>query len=66
MTNKEQKERTPETFPQPRTFPKGWNIAGLMAAIKKDAAKEEADDWKPETFPQPRTIPENWHIEDKE
>jgi|APSaa5957512622_1039677.scaffolds.fasta_scaffold499819_1 hypothetical protein len=67
MSNEEKKEWKPETFPQPRTFPKGWHFSALMASDKdkKEAAQEEADDWKPETFPQPRTIPENWHVEDK-
>ena len=66
MCDKEQKESLPETFPQPRTFPKNWHFSRLMAEDKDDDAQEEADDWKPETFPQPRTIPKNWHVEDKE
>lgn len=65
MTSEENKEWTPETFPQPRTFPKRWHFTELMTDAGKESAQEEADDWSPETFPQPRTIPKNWHVEDK-
>jgi hypothetical protein len=66
-------EWTPESFPQPRTYPSGWDSSALFAVngdrIREGEAREQAEskdstDWKPEKFPKPRTFPKNWSIDD--
>lgn len=66
-------EWAPDTFPQPRTYPSGWDSTALFAANGTKASEGEArektesndsGDWKPEKFPKPRTFPKNWSIDD--
>lgn len=70
---KKNKDWTPEPFPEPRTFPSGWDGWGLMATnghFKEGEAPQQAsgtptkEDWNPEKFPKPRTFPKNWSIDD--
>lgn len=64
---------TPEAFPQPRTFPSGWDGSALSAATGSQRHQEEARqetgsdnpvDWTPEKFPKPHTYPRNWSVDD--
>jgi hypothetical protein len=63
----------PETFPQPRTFPSGWDGSEMSTqngSRKKDregsdqSTNENEMNWSPEKFPKPRTFPKNWSIDD--
>jgi hypothetical protein len=77
MKNKKKKGKkakwAPESFPQPRTYPSGWDSSALFAVngerSSEGESREQADikdsiDWKPEKFPKPRTFPKNWSIDD--
>jgi len=73
MKPRKKTEWTPETFPQPRTFPSGWDGSALINKNGYQQHEEEASqqaesndsvDWIPEKFPKPRTYPKNWSIDD--
>jgi hypothetical protein len=73
MKPRKKKKWTPETFPQPQTFPSGWDGSALTSKnghVKgeenpsQQAKNNEAVDWVPEKFPKPRTYPKNWSIDD--
>ena len=70
---KKKDEWTPESFPQPRTFPSGWDGEALRYTnghpIVDDEKRESPmvkDDpnWRPEKFPKPKTFPKKWSIDD--
>jgi hypothetical protein len=71
MDKKKKTEWHQEGFPEPRTFPDGWDGQALSSS-KGDQPKDELDvqklpeeedaDWCPEKFPKPRTFPKNWSI----
>ena len=73
MDKKKQPEWHPEGFPEPRTFPDGWNGHALRFTkghhpheemeVPRDSDESDTD-WIPEKFPKPRTFPKNWSIED--
>ena len=73
MKPRKKSEWTPEPFPQPRTFPTGWDGSALTSSKGRHPRDEEAShqaessdsvDWAPEKFPKPRTYPKNWSIDD--
>ena len=72
MTPKKKDEWQPEKFPQPQTYPSGWDSSALFASnghTNQEAGKEQAwsetdTDWKPEKFPKPRTYPRCWSVDD--
>jgi hypothetical protein len=73
MKPRKKSEWTPEPFPQPRTFPSGWDGSALTPSKGRNPRDEEAsnqsessdsEDWAPEKFPKPRTYPKNWSIDD--
>ena len=69
---KKNTEWKPEKFPQPQTYPSGWDSSALFASNGQQAAdskqetpkKETQTDWKPEKFPKPRTFPRCWSVDD--
>jgi hypothetical protein len=73
MKPRKKRDWTPETFPQPRTFPSGWDGSALTSTNGQNRSDEEARPqaadsdsmgWAPEKFPKPRTFPKNWSIDD--
>lgn len=70
--NKKKEEWQPEKFPQPQTYPTGWDSSALFATNGNNPAEsgdvqprgETHTDWKPEKFPKPRTFPRCWSIDD--
>jgi hypothetical protein len=73
MTPQKKSEWKPETFPQPRTIPTGWETSAFFMAADKEideagdsvsSSEEVKTDWVPEKFPKPRTYPKNWSIDD--
>ncbi len=72
MNPQKKQEWQPEKFPQPQTYPNGWDSSAFFAA-NGDASvdfsempdKNEVEtDWQPEKFPKPRTYPRCWSIDD--
>ena len=72
MDTKKEPEWQPEEFPEPRTFPGGWDGRALMfsnghhlgdEAEDQEISNEKEPVWSPEKFPKPRTFPKNWSIE---
>jgi hypothetical protein len=49
-----------DPFPEPRTFPGGWDLTGLASPPSRPAV---APAWHT-PFPMPRTIPEGWDVTD--
>ncbi len=49
-----------DPFPEPHTFPGGWDLSCLAAKPKRPASHPA---WHT-PFPQPRTIPEGWDVGD--
>ena len=73
MKPRKKRDWTPEAFPQPRTFPSGWDGSALTSTNGQNRSDEEtrqqpessvSKDWTPEKFPKPRTFPKNWSIDD--
>ncbi len=50
-----------DPFPEPRTFPGGWDFGCLTAPRQKPPASQPA--WYT-PFPTPRTLPEGWDLMD--
>jgi len=72
MTPKKKDEWQPEKFPQPQTYPSGWDSSALFAKNCSGTTESQAvqprnetdTDWKPEKFPKPRTFPRCWSVDD--
>ena len=73
MTPKKKTDWSPESFPEPRTFPSGWDGTALSSANGRRQTQEDensqtntndADGWMPEKFPKPRTYPKSWSVDD--
>lgn len=73
MTPQEKNNWSPEPFPEPRTFPTGWDGSALTPSNDRGHSGEETPSrgqtsedggWTPEKFPKPRTYPKNWSIDD--
>ena len=50
-----------DPFPEPHSFPGGWDLSDLSSAGPKRPASQPA--WHT-PFPKPRTIPEGWDVGD--
>ena len=57
MNPQENKDWTPEPFPEPRTIPEGWNASVLSEKRTIPEQDDPASDWKPDPFPEPRMFP---------
>jgi hypothetical protein len=73
MSTKKPTDWSPEPFPEPRTFPNGWDGTALTNTNGRRESRESGtshkdsdnvDGWMPEKFPKPRTFPKHWSVDD--
>ncbi len=53
-----------DPFPEPRTFPGGWDMQALIAKPQPPASHPASHPAWHTPFPKPRTIPEGWDLTD--
>ena len=55
----------PETFSEPRTVPKNWDVSALLPPYQGGLGgilQSNDPEYHPDPFPEPRTFPPQWDV----